>query len=115
MQAELKPCSRHSSSTIVQCIVDTGLHAAPVGAPVIMICCSIAACSWLLPAGIQELQLVPCTLKIAGETEMVAFDKTGTLTGSLMSMPARLGVEWEQHCNYFISFSILQSGVWSQL
>ncbi len=72
-------------------ILDTGLYTVPVDLLVIMILCTIAACSWLLPAGVQEL--VPCTLNIAGETEVVAFDKTGTLTGVLMSMPARPGVE----------------------
>ena len=73
------------------CILDTGPHAAPVGLLVIMIFCTIAACSQLLPAGIQELVL--CTLKIAGEIEVVAFDKIKTLTGSLISMLARPGVE----------------------
>ena len=58
-----------------------------------MINCTIAGCSWLLPAGIQEVQLVPCTQKIAGQTETVAFDRAGTLTGGLMSIPARPGVE----------------------
>ena len=66
-----------SASAVVQHILDIGLHAAPVGVPVIMICCIITACTWLRPTGIKEL--TPNIQKIAGETEVVAFDKTGKL------------------------------------
>lgn len=52
-----------------------------------MIFCSITARGWLKPKSIEELR--PGTLKVVGETEVVAFDKTGTLTGSLVSMHAR--------------------------
>lgn len=81
------PRFKPSAGAIAQRVLDIGLHAAPVGGPVIMIFCSIAARGWLKPKSIEELR--PGTLKIVGETEVVAFDKTGTLTGSLVSMHAR--------------------------
>ena len=80
------PRFKPSAGAIAQRVLDIGLHAAPVGVPVIMIFCSIAARGWLKPKSIEELR--PGTLKIVGETEVVAFDKTGTLTGSLVSMHA---------------------------
>jgi len=81
------PRFKPSASAIAQRVLDIGLHAAPVGVPVIMIFCSITAHGWLKPKSIEELR--PGSLKIVGETEVVAFDKTGTLTGSLVSMHAR--------------------------
>ncbi len=81
------PRFKPSAGAIAKRILDIGLHAAPVGVPVIMIFCSIAAQEWLKPKSIEELR--PGTFKIVGETEVVAFDKTGTLTGSLVSMHAR--------------------------
>ncbi|DBA71867.1 TPA: hypothetical protein ACH3X2_010916 [Trebouxia sp. C0005] len=65
-----------SASAAVQRILDTRLHAAAVGVPLIMIFCIITARSWLRPAGRQEL--MPSMQKIAGE--VVAFGKTATLT-----------------------------------
>ena len=81
------PRFKPSAGAIAKRVLDIGLHAAPVGVPVIMIFCSIAAREWLKPKSIEELR--PGTFKIVGETEVVAFDKTGTLTGSLVSMHAR--------------------------
>ena len=81
------PRIKPSAGAIAQRVLDMGLHAAPVGVPVIMIFCSITAAAWLKPKTIEELRRG--SLKIVGETEVVAFDKTGTLTGSLVSMHAR--------------------------
>jgi len=79
------PRFKPSANAISKRVLDIGLHAAPVGVPVIMVFCSIAAREWLKPKSIEELR--PGTFKIVGETEVVAFDKTGTLTGSLVSIP----------------------------
>ncbi len=79
------PRFKPPASAIAKRVLDIGLHAAPVGVPVIMVFCSIAAREWLKPKSIEELR--PGTFKIVGETEVVAFDKTGTLTGSLVSVP----------------------------
>ena len=49
---------------VVQHLLDIGLHAAPVGVPVIMIFCIITASSWFRPTGLQEL--IPNIQKIAG-------------------------------------------------
>ncbi|KAL0049927.1 hypothetical protein WJX82_000871 [Trebouxia sp. C0006] len=84
------PRFKPSANAISKRVLDIGLHAAPVGVPVIMVFCSIAAREWLKPKSIEELR--PGTFKIVGETEVVAFDKTGTLTGSLARLHGMLPV-----------------------
>ena len=73
---------QQSASNIVHTFLDMCCHAAPIGAPAVMLFLGGGMLGRMASQGIELRH--PEVAKLAAACDVVCFDKTGTITGSLV-------------------------------